>query len=529
MRTHSASRQVLHVSDSPNESELLRLELSRADFEFQLARVDDPRALEIALNEHAADVIVADLPLPWPSAHDELALIQRTRPEIEVIFRWGDPGARSVEGESAQLERALRHTLSLRETQPQNEDERRAQLRELVRRQEIMLGIQRLPCWDFELVLRETTRATAQALRVERVSVWEFTADRTRLVCAMSFTLSTGEYQYGQALEAYPRYFHALESALSIAAHDARRDPRTSEFAASYLEPLGIRSMLDAPIRLDGAVAAVLCIEHVGEARHWSVLDQSAASNMACYLARAFEIRRRRIAEHRLRTSEHLNALGQLAGQIAHDFDRRLAALRGWIDLLAHDVEPGSPAEHCARQIALEVDHAAARVRELLQVAGSQSRASRGPIDLVAAIRAQAPTLQRVLGDGVGLEVSAPDEPVPVALGARELEATLLNLCANARDALQLGGQVRICVRPAADRERALLRVEDDDPGFSADVLPHLFEPLFTTKPVGRGAGLGLASIRSLLAEIGGDIEARNREPHGAQFDLELPLAHAAR
>lgn len=125
-------------------------------------------------------------------------------------------------------------------------------------------------------MLRETTRATAQALGVERVSVWEFTPDRARWICAMLFKLSSGEFEYGRTLEAFPRYFRALESEQSIAAHDSVRDPRTSEFATSYLEPLGISSMLDAPIRVDGAVAAVLCIEHVGEARHWTVLDQSA-------------------------------------------------------------------------------------------------------------------------------------------------------------------------------------------------------------------------------------------------------------
>lgn len=522
------ARRVAHVTDSPEDHRLLSAELADSSPPVQLLRARSAGELRRTLEAQPVDLVVADLPLEWPGAHDDLANLQRDYPEIEFLFRWGEPGARTFESEAAQVERLVAERLALRPTRAQNEGERRATMRELARRQDLLLRIQRQSPWDFDTSLRETTRAAAELLGVERVSVWEFTHDHSRLECAMLYKRGTKTFERGEVITSHPRYFRALESSLAIAAHDSIHDPRTSEFADEYLQPLGIPSILDAPIRLDGGVAGVLCIEHVGEQRHWTILDQCAASTLASHVARVFETRRRREAEQRLAALERLDALGRVAGQIAHDFNNRLTVLTGWVGLLRHDIESGSSAARCVAELESELDKASALVRELLSLGRGAPQPAAQRCELRAEVERQLPMLGRVLGAGVRLEFHADQELPPAPLGPRDLEALLQNLATNARDALAGSGTVRIALEALTSGAAApgtRLIFEDDGPGFSEQALAHAFEPLFTTKATQRGSGLGLASIARSVRLAGGAVRALNRTPHGARIEIELPAA----
>jgi len=155
-------------------------------------------------------------------------------------------------------------------------------------------------------ILGEVTEAAARALEIERTSVWLYDEKRSRLRCANLFELGPQQHSSGAELAAedYPAYFAALREEHTIAAHDARSDPRTCEFAASYLTPLGITSMLDAPIRAGGTIAGVICHEHVGPVRHWEIDEQNFAASVADLLSLALETGERKKAEAKLRRSE---------------------------------------------------------------------------------------------------------------------------------------------------------------------------------------------------------------------------------
>jgi PAS domain S-box-containing protein len=155
-------------------------------------------------------------------------------------------------------------------------------------------------------ILGEVTEAAAGALETERTSVWLFDARQSLLRCANLFELGPQRHSSGAELAAgdYPAYFAALREEHTIAAHDARTDPRTREFAATYLAPLGITSMLDAPIRAGGVIAGVLCHEHAGPVRHWKVDEQNFAASVADLLSLALETGERKKAEAELRRSE---------------------------------------------------------------------------------------------------------------------------------------------------------------------------------------------------------------------------------
>jgi diguanylate cyclase (GGDEF)-like protein/PAS domain S-box-containing protein len=167
---------------------------------------------------------------------------------------------------------------------------------ELARRASIHSG-------DLQAALRELTEAAAQTLDVERSSIWFFTHDRQAIRCVDLFERTTGVHTSGLELKAaqFPAYFRALESERVISAHDARGDARTSAFTDGYLTPLGITSLLDAPIRHSGNVAGVVCQEQVGPARQWTTEDESFVSSIGDLVAMAIDARDRRHGQEALR------------------------------------------------------------------------------------------------------------------------------------------------------------------------------------------------------------------------------------
>jgi len=159
---------------------------------------------------------------------------------------------------------------------------------------------------DLKTALNEITKAAADTLEIERVDIWLYNEDRSIIQCIDMYERSTGVHSDGQTLKAkdYPAYFKGLEEGRTIAADDAFSDPRTKEFSENYLSLHAISSMLDAPIRIAGRVAGVICHEHLGPPRHWTVEEQSFAGSMADVVALAIDSHERRRAEVALRESE---------------------------------------------------------------------------------------------------------------------------------------------------------------------------------------------------------------------------------
>jgi GAF domain-containing protein len=156
---------------------------------------------------------------------------------------------------------------------------------------------------DLDEAMREITQTAARALNTERSSVWLYNPDKTAIYCLELYIRGTDQHVSDIELraESFPRYFKALLDERFIAADDAHTDARTSEFSESYLKPLGINSMLDAPIRVGGRMVGVLCNEHVGPARRWTLEEEQFAGSVADFVALAMEAGERRQAETELR------------------------------------------------------------------------------------------------------------------------------------------------------------------------------------------------------------------------------------
>jgi PAS domain S-box-containing protein len=160
---------------------------------------------------------------------------------------------------------------------------------------------------DLDAALREITETAAFTLGVERVSVWFYNQDGSQLHCVDLYQLSSNQHAKDFELGAsdYPGYFKALEAAeRAIAANDAHTDPRTCEFAASYLPSLGIYSMLDVPIRLGKRTVGVLCHEHVGYPREWTLQEENFASYLGYMASLAMEASDRKKAQAALRLEQ---------------------------------------------------------------------------------------------------------------------------------------------------------------------------------------------------------------------------------
>ena len=189
------------------------------------------------------------------------------------------------------------------------EEDKQTRLLRLARQQNSIVAIathEGVVTGHLTAALAAITTSAAIAIEVQRASIWLFDDDNTTMSCADLYDADSDSHQSGEKLsaESYPRYFEALEADRVVDADDARSDPRTADLLPGYLEPLGINSLLDAPIRLRGRVVGVVCLEHTGVPRIWQSDEVNFAGAVADQVAQALANAHRNVAESRLHMSE---------------------------------------------------------------------------------------------------------------------------------------------------------------------------------------------------------------------------------
>jgi signal transduction histidine kinase/CheY-like chemotaxis protein len=237
--------------------------------------------------------------------------------------------------------------------------------------------------------------------------------------------------------------------------------------------------------------------------------------------------------EERLMQGERLEALGRLAGGVAHDLNNLLTIILGNAELARSD--SGVVDDEALVEIQGAAERAAALTRRLLAF-GRRQLYSAGLIDVGLTVAAFEPLLRRLLPEDVKLVLERDAAPTPMVGDPAQLEQVVLNLVANARDALPDGGSVRVTTSPRVPARFAnepglpagavWLVVSDDGKGMTADVKAHLFEPFFTTKPPAKGTGLGLATVHGIVSQCGGKIFVDSAPGKGTSFAIALPRAH---
>ena len=247
----------------------------------------------------------------------------------------------------------------------------------------------------------------------------------------------------------------------------------------------------------------------------------------------------RKLLELQLLESQKMQAVGTLAGGVAHDFNNMLGAILGNVALARQDAPPGSG----LMESLVEIEKAGIRARNLVRqiLAFSRKESARREIFGLDDIINETIALARVgIPPGVTLKTAvAPDLPHIVG-DPTQVQQAILNLCANAIDAVRHGGCVSLearAARPDASTcgalglepgHYAVVRVADDGEGMSPDVLRHVFEPFFTTKPVGQGTGLGLAVVHGAMRTHHGAVHVESTPGAGSVFTLFFPAAQVA-
>jgi signal transduction histidine kinase/ActR/RegA family two-component response regulator len=252
--------------------------------------------------------------------------------------------------------------------------------------------------------------------------------------------------------------------------------------------------------------------------------------------------------ETRLQQVAKMEAIGQLAGGIAHDFSNILSAIMGFARFLEEDLTAGSQEQGFARRILAACERGKRLVDQVLDFAMAKT-ASQDRVELGSVIRQCEEHLQPALRPGIKLMVETGDAPTYVTGSAIQLSQIIVNLCANARDAIG-GNDGEICVRLShADRRElesaaagasgfwtgdidparsyACIRVSDTGDGIAPENLSRIFEPFFTTKSRQRGTGLGLAVVHGAVAAHKGAVHARSEPGAGTIVSIYLPLCDA--
>ena len=249
-------------------------------------------------------------------------------------------------------------------------------------------------------------------------------------------------------------------------------------------------------------------------------------------LAMVTDITARLRAEHeraeleaRLRQSQRLETVGQLAGGVAHDFNNLLSVIEGYASYVADEVTDRPGAVEGIEEIRRAADRGAKLTRRLLMFS-RRDRANPETVDLRTVVGQARPLLEGTLAGQCELAVEAPDQPVLVKIDVEQFEQLLLNLAANARDAMPDGGLLAIDLR-RVDEGRVQMVVSDTGTGMSEEVAERAFEPFFTTKPAGDGSGLGLATVYGIVTQSGGEVRLTTTPGEGTRVAVELPAADA--
>lgn len=289
-------------------------------------------------------------------------------------------------------------------------------------------------------------------------------------------------------------------------------DTSTFRYEAGIVDSAGRRVIFDVsstPVIQDGAITQVLVV--------------------------ARDVTENRAIEAQLRQAQKMEAIGRLAGGVAHDFNNMLSVILGYGESLLEAL----PATHPWREDVLQIVEAARRSAQLTQQLLAFSRKQTlhpEALDLNAIVRGTEKMLRRVIGEDIVLTLDLAEGPLIVHADRSQMEQVILNLAINARDAMPQGGRLAIETRlKDVDRQQARrqpaelkpgryaqLTVTDTGIGIDEDDLLHIFEPFFTTK--GQGTGLGLATVYGIVTQSGGAVWASSQPGAGTTFTVCLPV-----
>lgn len=254
-------------------------------------------------------------------------------------------------------------------------------------------------------------------------------------------------------------------------------------------------------------------------------------------LREAEQRQQREQLERQVQQLHKFETIGRLAGGIAHDFNNVIGAILGWAELCTQDTQPGTHLHERIHKIMEQADRAAGLTSQLLSFARRQFLQPKR-IDLNMHVLQSTSLLRRVIGEHITITVQTARDLHVTLADPSQIDQVLMNLCLNARDAMPKGGQLVIETRNieitedycrlapyAQPGDYVLLSVSDTGVGMDADTMEQVFEPFFTTKEMGKGTGLGLATVYGIVKQHGGFLNVKSEPGKGSTFQIYLPAS----
>jgi signal transduction histidine kinase/ActR/RegA family two-component response regulator len=285
-----------------------------------------------------------------------------------------------------------------------------------------------------------------------------------------------------------------------------------------------------------GTGQSVLDLKTVFEGRtlSWSLHPVVSSQVVHCYVQ---DITDRLSLEAQLLQSQKMESIGQLAAGVAHDFNNMLTVIQGHSGMLLSKPSLPPGMTDCAQAIYFAAERAAGLTRQLLMFSRKNVMQPK-PLDLRAVVGNLSKMLKRLLGETITLEFQPPPELPLVQADTGMIEQVIMNLAVNARDAMPEGGTLTISINPVEMNDAYVqthpearlgafvcLRVTDNGSGMDPETLTHIFEPFFTTKEIGKGTGLGLATVYGIVKQHEGWIEVVSEVGKGSTFNVFLPAS----
>ncbi len=400
--------------------------------------------------------------------------------------------------------------------------------------------------------IQESLERTGQFLGVDRAYLFKYDFARgiavnTHEWCAPGIPAEIDNLQ-AVPLETVPEWVAVHERGDLIHIPDVSGLPEEGELRR-ILEGQGIRSLISVPLMDGGECLGFVGFDSVRAVRDWTKLEIRLLRVLG-QLYTNMELRRRAEAERKrlernLENARRMESVGRLAGGIAHDFNNMLNVILGSVELLQEELPPDSPLRELAQEIQEAGQRSAALTRQLLAFARKQT-VNQQVLDVNHHLEATIGILRRLIGEDIEVSWKPGPGPLPVYIDSGQLDQILMNLAVNARHAIQgVGtlaietGMVRIDASfvpegpadepdPPAPGDYVVITVSDTGCGMDEETLAHVFEPFFTTRKVGEGAGLGLATVYGIVKQNHGFIRVSSEKGRGTTFRIYLPR-HDAR
>ena len=507
--------RVLHLEDSPRDAEIVRHRLELDGMDCSILVVDNQAGFEAALTSEPFDVVISDYNLPNYDGVAALKFALTTQPDAPVILVSGTVGEEQavqclhfgatdylLKQSLDRLAPAVRRAILEAETRCARRESDRA-LRER------------------EQALRANEERTNFALAAAGMGVWEVEVANTRMTWSDSMAPLFG-----------------LTPATA---------PLTTDAFLALIHP-------DDRVAMHGSLSRAMAGEpdHSVEFRavwpdgssHWvhgrAKVSRDTAGVPIRLLGVGMDIDARKALEEQLRQSQKLEAVGQLAGGVAHDFNNVLTVIIGFSAMLLEKLAPDDPTRDDLLEIKSAGERAAGLTQQLLAFSRKQILQPK-VLDLNALIGGIEPMLRQLLAEHVALIVSLDARSALVLMDPTQVEQILVNLAVNAADAMPRGGQLTLATTnvvldaqylqhhlPVVPGVYVLLTVSDTGVGMDPATIRRAFEPFFTTKGVGKGTGLGLATVYGIVKQSGGDISVDSEPGRGTAFHIYLPQVPAA-